>query len=251
VEESGAVALFVQQASAARPGFALTSDNVEDVVAICRRLDGLPLAILLAAARTRLLSPRALLARLDDSLGLGSRQADLPERQQTLRSTVAWSHDLLPPAPGSVFARLGAFVSGCSLEAAAAVALPGYGEADPAAGLDPLDVLLELVDANLVIVGDGPDGEPRFRMLQIVREYAVDRLGSAPEADAVRDAHAEYFAVLVEEQSSLLRGPSQLRAIDLLDQERDNIRAALEWTLGASGRTRRQRTEWACGSPER
>jgi len=230
--ESEAVALFVQQASAARPGFALTPDDVEDVVAICRRLDGLPLAILLAAARTRLLSPRALLSRLDDILGLGSHQADLPERQQTLRSTVAWSYDLLAPAPRSVLARLGAFVSGCSLEAAAAVALPGYGDADPAADLDPLDVLFELVDANLVIVGEGPDGEPRFRMLQIVREYALDRLESAPEASAVRDAHAAYFAALVEEQSSLLRGPGQLHAIDRLDQERDNIRAALEWTLG-------------------
>ena len=158
---AAAARLFVRQAGLVRPGFAVSPGNAADIAAICRRLDGLPLAIELAASRAKLLAPQALLARLDHSLGLASAEAGRPSRQQTLRDTIAWSYDLLDPDLAGVFRRAGVFAGGCSLDALAAVTAADGG----LAGSDPLDLVAELADVSLVTVTEGIGGEPRVGML--------------------------------------------------------------------------------------
>ena len=174
--------LFVERAQAVKPGFALEPSNVADVVAICRRLDGLPLAIELAAARVRILTPAALLARLDQRLAIltgGAR--DLPARQQTLRATIAWSYDLLDPPERTLFARLGVFAGGCSFEAAEAICGAAGG-----LEIDLFDGIASLVQKSLLRQEEGPGGEARFTMLQTIREFAQERLHELPEAAALR-----------------------------------------------------------------
>ncbi len=169
---SPAVRLFAERAADARPGFALTAANAPTVAAICARLDGLPLAIELAAARVKVLAPEALLTKLASRLPLltgGAR--DLPDRQRTLRDAIAWSHDLLTPDEQALFRRLAVFAGGCTLEAAEAVA-------NPDAGFETMDVLAALVDESLVRQ-ETTTGEPRFRMLETVREYAAERLAAS------------------------------------------------------------------------
>jgi predicted ATPase len=228
VAESAAVRLFVQQAHMVRPGFVVTEENAADIAAICRQLDGLPLAIELAASRARLLSPKALLARLDHSVALAAADAGRPSRQQTLRATVAWSYDLLPPRSAAALRRAGVFAGGCDLDALAAVALAGDGTDGPA---DPLELVSELMDVSLITVTEGADGEPRVGLLETIREFALERLAEAGEADSAQRRHAEHYAALAEQAHDQLYGPAQLAALDRLEAEHDNLRAALTWSL--------------------
>ena len=186
VATSDAVRLFVARAEAVQPDFALTPDNAVAVAEICRRLDGLPLAIELAAARVKVLPPAALLARLDHRLPLltgGGR--DLPERQQTMRAAIAWSHDLLTPEEQVLFRRLAVFAGGFTLEAAEAVA---SGSGEP--GIDPFEGVASLLDKSLLRQEAGPGGEPRFVMLETVREFALEQLVASGEEGAIRERHA-------------------------------------------------------------
>ncbi len=224
-EASSAVSLFVQRARLVKPGFALTDDTAADVVALCRHLDGLPLALELAASRVRLLSPRALLDRLDSSQSLGDSAAGRPRRHHTLHATMSWSYDLLPPGVQRVFRRLAVLSGGGTLEAVSAVT------GDP----DPLSELSELVEASLVRLDDGPDGAPRVRLLQTVRRFAAERAAEAGELDDLRRRHAEHYAELAARAAQRLRGPDDLSARALLTTEADNLRAALAWALGEAG----------------
>jgi predicted ATPase/class 3 adenylate cyclase len=228
VAACAAARLFAQQAGMVRPGFAVTGDNAADIASICGRLDGLPLAIELAASRIKLLTPRALLARLGHSLGLAAAEAGRPLRQQTLRNTVAWSYDLLAPGVAQVFRRMSVFAGGCDLDALAAVAATG---GEPG-GSDPLELVAELADVSLITVTEGIEGEPRIGMLETIRDYALERLEQADDLDGARRRHAEHYATLVERARDQMDGPAQLTALDRLEAEHDNLRAALAWSLG-------------------
>jgi predicted ATPase/class 3 adenylate cyclase len=220
-----AVRLFVERAQAVRSGFTLTPETAAAVAEITRRLDGLPLAIELAAARVRLLPPAALLARLEKRLPLltgGPR--DAPARQQTLRDAIAWSYDLLTANEQALFRRLSIFAGGFSLEAAEAVANPG-------AELDVLDGLDRLSEHSLLRPVAGAEGEPRFVMLETIREYGLERLEEGGEAETARLAHTEFFLALVEEAEPRLTSPEQLLWLERLEAEHDNLRAALGWAL--------------------
>ena len=233
VSASGAARLFVQQASMSRPGFTLTAANAGAVAAICERLDGLPLAIELAAARIRLLAPRALLARLSHSIDLAAPDVGQSSRQQTLRNAIAWSYDLLTENLAETFRRAGVFAGGCDLDALAAVAASEPGPGAQGVGADPLDLAAGLLDVSLVTVTDGADGEPRVGMLETIREYALERLEQAGDLDETRRRHAGYYAGLAERAQEQLRssGPEHLVALDWLEAEHDNLRAALGWSL--------------------
>ena len=231
VAASAAARLFVRQAGLVRPGFAVSQGNAADIAAICRRLDGLPLAIELAAARVKLLAPRAILARLDHSLGhslgLASAEVERPARQQTLRNTIAWSYDLLDPDLARVFRRAGVFAGGCTPEDLAAVTAADGG----LAGSDPLDLVAGLADVSLVTVTEGIGGEPRAGMLTTIREYALERLAEAGELDQTRRRHAGQYAAFAEHVTGQLNRPEHLAALDRLEVEHDNLRAALTWSL--------------------
>jgi predicted ATPase/class 3 adenylate cyclase len=233
VSASGAARLFVQQASMSRPGFTLTAANAADIAAICERLDGLPLAIELAAARIRLLAPRALLGRLSHSIDLAAPDVGQSSRQQTLRNAIAWSYDLLTPDLAEAFRRAGVFAGGCDLDALSAVAAPEHGPGAGGVGADPLDLAAGLLDVSLVTVTDGVDGEPRVGMLETIREYALERLERAGDLDDTRHRHAKHYAGLAERLSEQLRGPgpAHLAALDRLEAEHDNLHAALTWSL--------------------
>jgi predicted ATPase/class 3 adenylate cyclase len=233
VAASGAVRLFVQQAALARPGFAVTEGNAADIAAICAHLDGLPLAIELAAARIRLLGPRALLARLDRSLDLAAADVGQPSRQQTLRNAIAWSYDLLTEDLARVFRRAGVFAGGCDLDALAAIAVAGPGPGIQETGADPLDLAAGLHDVSLITVTEGADGEPRVGMLETIREFALERLEQAGDLEGARRRHAEYYAGVAARADEQLRGsgPAHLAALDRLEAEHDNMRAALAWSL--------------------
>ena len=233
VAASGAARLFVQQAAMARPGFTVTEGNAADIAAICGRLDGLPLAIELAAARVRLLAPRALLARLGHSLDLAAADVGQPSRQQTLRNAIAWSYDLLDSGLAGVFRRLGVFAGGCDLDALAVVAAPENGPGAQGARADPLDLAAGLLDVSLITVTDGADGEPRVGMLETIREFALDLLERAGDLEDAQRHHGEYYAGVAERADEQLRssGPAHLAALDRLEAEHDNLRAALAWSL--------------------
>jgi predicted ATPase/class 3 adenylate cyclase len=233
VSASGAARLFIQQASMSRPGFTLTAANAADIAAICERLDGLPLAIELAAARIRLLAPRALRTRLSHSIDLAAPDVGQSSRQQTLRNAIAWSYDLLTPDLAEAFRRAGVFAGGCDLDALAAVAAPEHGPGALGVGADPLDLAAGLLDVSLVTVTDGVDGEPRVGMLETIREYALERLERAGDLDDTRHRHAEHYADVAERASEQLRGPgpAHLVALDRLEAEHDNLHAALTWSL--------------------
>ncbi len=225
----GAVRLFVQQADMVRPGFTLTEGNAADIAVICGRLDGLPLAIELAASRVKLLTPKALLARLGHSLELAIADAGRPLRQQTLRNTMAWSYDLLAPDVAEVFRRMSVFAGGCDLDALAAVAAPDHGHV---AHADPLQLAADLLDVSLITVTEGADGEPRVGMLETIRQYALERLEQAGDLDGTQRRHAEHCAALAEQMREGLNGPEHLASLDRLEAEQDNLRAALAWSLG-------------------
>jgi predicted ATPase/DNA-binding winged helix-turn-helix (wHTH) protein len=227
LEPNSAVQLFAQRATAVRPNFVITPENAGAIREICSRLDGLPLAIELAAARTKVLSPSAILGRLQCRLQLltgGAR--DLPERQQTLRKTIDWSHDLLTEAEQTLFRRFSAFSGGGTLEAAEAVCNTRLD-----LGIDTLEGLSSLVDKNLVQRVDPPHSEPRFTMLETVREYALERLAGSGEESAVRRAQAAYCLVLAEEGNPELSPPDRARWLSRCDTELDNFRSALNWLL--------------------
>jgi predicted ATPase/class 3 adenylate cyclase len=228
VAASGAVRLFLQQASMIRPGFALTNGNAADIAAICARLDGLPLGIELAASRVKLLTPKALLARLVSSLGLAAADVGRPLRQQTLRDTIAWSYELLDPDQAEVFRRVGVFAGGCDLDALAAVAAPDPGQG---ASSDPLQLAAGLLDVSLITVTEGPDAEPRVGMLETIRDYALEQLSQAGDLDDTRHRHAQHYTAFAERVREHLKGPAQLVSLDHLEAEHDNLRAALSWSL--------------------
>jgi predicted ATPase len=228
LQRYASVALFTERAHAADPGFELTGGNAEAVAEICRRLDGLPLAIELAAARVRLLPPQALLPRLGQQLSLLTSGArDLPERQRTLRSTLDWSYGLLSASERVLFARLGVFAGPFSLSAAEAV---GADSPDPDQAPPPvLETLSSLVDSSLV-QADTRGGEPRFALLETIREYALERLG---DGDSVQthDRHAAYFLALAEPAAAEFAGPGQLAWLDRLETEHDDLLAAMSWLV--------------------
>ena len=220
------VALFVDRARAAVPSFEVTSENAPAVAEICFRLDGLPLAIELAAARVKLLSPEAILQRLGHSMSLlagGAR--DLPARQQTLRGAIAWSHDMLDDGDRRIFAALSTFVGGASFDAIEAVC----GDPD----LDVFECLESLVDKSLIRRSDGADGEIRFGMLETIREFAHERLVESGRAAELRERHAAWYLDLAERVQPEIMGSQKGRWLDLLDQEHDNLRAAIAWAVEA------------------
>jgi predicted ATPase/class 3 adenylate cyclase len=226
ITQYAAVRLFIARAQDARPDFAVTNENARAVAEICVRLDGLPLAIELAAARVKLLPPQALLARLDQSLKLltgGAR--DLPARQQTIRNTIDWSYHLLDAEEQALFARLGVFVGGCTLEAAQAVC-----NADEDLPLDVLDGLAALADKSLLKQEEGVVGEPRFELLETIREYALERLTTSGETEALQRQHAAYFLTVAEAAEPHLHDRDQVAWGKRLEQEQDNLRAVLAWS---------------------
>ncbi len=223
--QSSAIELFVQRAAAVWPDFAMTSENALAIQEICSRVDGLPLAIELAAARTKVLSPSAILDRLQSRLQLLTGGAlDLPERQQTLRKTIDWSHGLLSEAEGKLFRRLSVFVGGCTLESAEAVC-----NTSRDLGIDLFEGLSSLVDKNLVQRMDRAEADPRFAMLETIREYAFERLIDSGEQSAARRAHAAYCLVLAEEGNPELDPSDRACWLTQCDVEIDNFRFALNW----------------------
>jgi predicted ATPase len=228
------VALFVERAREIRPDFALTEENAAAVAEICRRLDGLPLALELAAARLAMLTPQALLARLGQRLPLLDRgPRDLPARQQTLRKTIAWSHDLLDDGEKVLFRRLGVFVGGFTLEAVEAVCLAPDPTLPTPPDLDALDGVSSLVDQSLVYpVRDDMD-DPRFALLETIREYATEQLAATGEAEALRRRHAAYFVRLAEEAALPYPKLAKLdqEHFERVRREEANLEAALDWSL--------------------
>ena len=229
------VALFVERAQAVAPRFALTAENSAAVANICTRLDGLPLAIELAAARVKLLSPAALAARLDHCLQvLTGGPKDVPTRQQTLRATIDWSHQVLAPAEQRLFRRLAVFAAPCTIEAAEAVC-----DAGQDLGMDVLEGMASVVDQSLLRRSEGADGEPRFEMLETIREYALERLAQAGEEPITRRAHAAYSLVLAEEGGPQIGGPESAAWLARFDLAQDDLRAALDHLIAEGN------AEWA------
>ncbi|MGB8647644.1 MAG: adenylate/guanylate cyclase domain-containing protein [Anaerolineae bacterium] len=230
--ENSAVQLFVERARAVRPAFALTAENQQAIVEITARLDGLPLAIELAAARVKLLTPAALLKQLKAS-GLGlltSTARDLPARQQTLRGAIAWSYDALAPVEQELFCRLGVFVGSVTLDAIAAVCA---GDDLPAAEL--LDLLTALVDKSLVHQREEGD-EAQFVMLETIRAYAHEKLRERGQEDLLRNRHLDYYLALGQEAADGMSGPRQGEWFDRLEHESGNMREALEWCRADAAR---------------
>jgi len=224
--ENESVILFVERARTALPSFALTKENASAIAEICRRLDGLPLALELAAARIKLLGPQAILSRLDDKLKLltgGAR--DLPTRHQTLRNTLEWSYDLLNQDEKILYARLSVFVGGFTFEAAEAVC-------NVDGKLDILESLTSLVNNSLLRQEETADNEPRFGMLEIIRSYALERLAESGELETLRAQHAQYFGDAVINQIGFnIYSADAVRWLNWLEREHDNIRATLAWSL--------------------
>jgi predicted ATPase/DNA-binding SARP family transcriptional activator/Tfp pilus assembly protein PilF len=232
VEQVEAVQLFVERAQAAQADFILTAENALAVAQICHRLDGLPLAIELAAARIKLLPPSLLLTRLDSRLKLltGGAQ-DLPTRQQTLRNTIDWSYSLLTEAEQTLFARLAVFVGGFTLDTAEAIChldSPPTGTTEP--GLDVLEGVMALLNNSLLIQQDTSGSQPRFRMLETIREYALERLAERSETEALRRRHAHYFITWLE-NFALQFFPNTGLWLDMVEEEYDNLRAVLTWSV--------------------
>jgi predicted ATPase/DNA-binding CsgD family transcriptional regulator len=236
IAQNPSVALFVERAQSVRPTLQLTDDNAATIAEICRRLDGLPLALELAAARCRILSPQALLARLVSPLQLlTGGPADLPTRQQTLRATIDWSYHLLAAEEQTLFRRLAIFVGGWTLAAVEeictteeqrppATARPGVLSA---AALAVLDRLTALVEHSLVRQEEDEGGEPRFTILETIREYALERLEASGELSLLRRLHVDFYLALAEEAEVKLTSHEQLTWLAQLDREHDNLRAAL------------------------
>ncbi len=223
--ENAAIELFAQRAAAVWPDFTISSENRQTIQEICSRLDGLPLAIELAAARTKVLAPSAILDRLQSRLQLLTGGAlDLPARHHTLRNTIDWSHGLLNETERKLFRRLSVFAGGCTLEAAEAVC-----NTTRDLGIDLFEGLSSLVGQNLVQRVDRTEAEPRFAMLETIREYAFERLTEIGELAATRRAHAAYCLVLAEEGNPELSAADRTRWLTQCDVEIDNLRFGLDW----------------------
>lgn len=283
-----AVRLFIERAKAIKPDFSVNDDNAPAVAEICYRLDGLPLAIELAAARIRLLTPQAMLSRLNGKLQSRSLNAkqnptlqlltggarDLPARQQTLRGAIEWSYDILSSAEQMLFNRLSIFRGGCTLEAAEAICggqeqSDGGGQGSGLSNLRPptpdprpltpletdlLDGLESLVSKSLVRQSESGMGEPRFWMLETIREYGLERLDVTGELEPMRRRHAAYYVAFAEEGEKGIEGSKIVEWLDLLEAEHNNIQAVLEWTIEQAGdeggveqerSDGRERSEWA------
>jgi len=235
------VALFIERAVAVRPDFRVNSANAPAVAEVCVRLDGLPLAIELAAARVRVLNPQAILDRLGDRLGLLSGGArDLPERQQTLRGAIAWSHDLLEDDDRRAFACISVFAGGANLEQIEDVC---FEAADRHLALD---VVSSLVDKSLLREESAPGGEPRFRMLETIRQFAAEQLAAGGDAGTFRQRHAASVLALVERGAGEVMGPDGGEWLDRYELERDNIRAAIAWALESNATETALRLLAAC-----
>ena len=219
---SGAVQMFVQYAQLVRPGLQLDDENCGEIAAICQRLDGLPLALKLAAARCKLLSPKAVLARLGNALDIAAPGSYAPERHRTLRDTIDWSYQLLDERQQRLFRELGVFAGGADLDAVAAVTAAG-GDADP------LDTVSELVDASLLTVTESADAEPRVGMLETIREYARDKLVEHGELEVMRSAHAHHYADVLDELEQLWITDAFAAVHVRFDVEIDNVREALAY----------------------
>jgi predicted ATPase len=220
-----AVRLFVERCQAVKADFEITADNAPDIASICTRLDGLPLAIELAAARIRLFTPQALLGRLSDRLKILTGGAkDLPARQQTMRGALEWSYDLLSEEEKQLFRRLAVFIGGRTLEAIETVC-----NFDGSLQIDVLDGVQSLLDKSLLVEREGSDGQPRYWMLETIQEYAEEKLRESGEAATLQREHALYVMRLAEEVEPHLTGKDQRAWLDRLEDEHDNIRAALEW----------------------
>jgi non-specific serine/threonine protein kinase len=227
-----AVRLFVERATLVLPAFALTAQNAAAVALICRRLDGMPLAIELAAAWVRLLAPEQIAARLDNRFALltaGNRTALIP-RHQALRATIDWSHDLLAEQERALFYRLSVFAGGFTLEAAEAI-----GAGDGIEKRDMLDLLSRLVDKSLVVAETQGASEARYHLLETIRQYANEKLLASGEVERVHERHLAFYLALAEEAEPHLREPIQLRWMKELEAEHDNLRGALDWSLGKHG----------------
>jgi predicted ATPase len=223
-----AVRLFVERARAVKADFEVTNESAPAVAEICVRLDGLPLPIELAAARIKMLPPKAILQKLSSRLKLltgGAR--DLPERQRTLRATIEWSHALLDEGEQLLFGRLAVFSGGRTLEAIEAIC-----DAKGDLPVEAFEGVSSLLDKSLLRQEAGPDEEPRFVMLETVHEFAREKLEQSAEAEKIKRAHAEYFLTLAEEAYPEHKGPDQLEWLERLEAEHDNMRAALSWALG-------------------
>ena len=234
--EYDAVRLFVERARAVRPSFTVTDENASTVVEICRRLDGLPLAIELAAARVNVLPPHALLDRLSRRLSLLTEGGhDVPERLRTMRAGIAWSYELLSPPEQALFRRLAVFAGGFTLAAAEFV----WSQGPPRT----LDTVTALVGQSLLQQTTSEGDDPRFAMLETLREFALEQLAAHGEEHAARRAHAAYFGVLAQAAEPGLRGADQQQWRDRLENDLDNLRAALGWSTSdsASRRGRRER----------
>ena len=219
--------LFVERAGAVNAGVAVTGENASAIARICWRLDGIPLALELAAARVRVLPVEQLLARLEDRFRLltgGSRTA--PVRHQTLRAAVDWSYDLLDAPERALFARLSVFAGGWTLEAAEAVGPGARVEAD-----EVLDVLTRLADRSLVVAEARADGTARYRLLETLRQYARQKLAASGEEDATRARHAAHYLALAE-QAAPATPAGDVAALDRLEREHANLREALRWWAG-------------------
>src|SRR6266704_1907336 len=222
-----AVALFISRAQAVKPDFQVTNANALAVAEICAHLDGLPLAIELAAARVKLLPPQALLARLGKRLAvLTSRERDRPSRQQTLRNTIAWSYHLLDADEQRLFRRLSVFVGGCQLSAIEAMCSTLGDQVGPV-----LDTVASLIDKSLLQQTEQEGEEPRLLMLETIREYGLEVLAASGEMEITRQAHASYYLRLSEEAELELAGPRQAMWLERLEQEHENLRAVMQWSL--------------------
>lgn len=231
LSQCAAVALFMERARATKPNFLLTDANAHAIADICIRLDGLPLAIELAAARMRLLSPQQLLERLGQSLQvLSGGPKDLPERQQTLRNTIKWSYDLLNTGEQQLFRRIAVFVGGCSLEAIESVS-DSISRALGEETINVLDACISLLDKHLLQQREQQGGNSLLNMPETIREFALDTLQRSGEAYITKQAHAQYYQTLIEESAPPVFDSKEMEWFDRLDQEQDNLRAALNWFI--------------------
>lgn len=251
LDEYPAIALFCKRAQAVKPNFVLTNENIASVAEICRRLDGLPLAIELAAVRVKLLSPNAILERLSNSLNLLTGGAkDSPSRQRTMRGAVEWSYDLLTDDEKYLFRRLAVFAGGFTAESAEFFVLNSFSISQQNSNnieeiasingqrtLDVFNLLDSLIENNLLVLKDQTDGNARLRMLEVVREFALECLETSGEAESVKRAHSQFFLELSEKAEPLLHGESGNEWLEKLETEHDNLRSALAWSLKNDGET--------------
>lgn len=225
LKDNEAIRLFTDRARISKPAFMLTPDNASEIAAVCSKLDGLPLAIELAAARTKVLSPAAILSKLENRLNLltgGTR--DLPERQQTMRGAVAWSYDLLSEFEKEVFRKLSVFSGGFRIESAESIC-------GASGDMEVLDAVTSLIDKSLLIQKELTGGESRFRMLEVVRDFAAESLEATGEADQVSRKHAEFFLSLTETAEPFLQSAESSVWLGRLQEEHDNLRAGMRWSL--------------------